>query len=304
MTTDDLYLGCRRQSSRRLSTMARRIESHTELTFDDLILPAPNKRQLEEVRHRIRLRSRVYAGLGFEKRLSLGKGLIALFTGSTGTGKTMAAELLAQEQQVDLYKVDLSAVVSKYVGETEKNLSQVFAEAEDANAIIFFDEADALFGRRGEVKEARDRWANFEVNYLLQRIEEYAGVVIMASNLRQNIDEAFLRRIHVIVDFPFPDAESRFHILQGLFPAGINRPPDEEIRLVAERFNLAGGNLKNIVIDAAFRALAEVTGETPPTITLRHLIVSTAREYQKLSKPIKQGEFSQQFYAWVEEDIL
>jgi SpoVK/Ycf46/Vps4 family AAA+-type ATPase len=284
-------------------TMARRIEPRTSLIFDDLILPGPNKRQLEELRLRVRNRSRVYTGLGFEQRLSLGKGLIALFTGSSGTGKTMAAELLACEQGVDLYKVDLSAVVSKYVGETEKNLSQVFAEAEDANAIIFFDEADALFGKRGEVKEARDRWANIEINYLLQRIEEYVGVVIMASNLRQNIDEAFLRRIHVIVDFPFPDALARLQIWKGLFPQGLAYPPDQELRILADRFNLSGGSLKNIAIDAGFRALAESLRERP-AITLRHLVASTGREYQKLGKPITRSEFGEKFYNWVEEDIL
>jgi len=303
LTTDDLYEGCRRQSGRRLISFARRIEPRTELTFDDLILPGPNKRQLQELRARIRHHSRVYSGLGFERRLSLGKGLIALFTGSSGTGKTMAAELLAREQGVDLYKVDLSAVVSKYVGETEKNLSQVFAEAEDANAIIFFDEADALFGKRGEVKDARDRWANMEINYLLQRIEEYAGVVILASNLRQNIDEAFMRRIHVIVEFPFPDAEARFRIWRSMFPPGIHRPPDADLQALAERFRLSGGSIKNIVIDAAFRALADA-GEEMPTITLRHLVAATAREYQKLGKPITKGEFGEAFYAWVEQDIL
>jgi len=150
---------------------------------------------LFELRERIRNRNRIQSGLGFDRRRSIGRGLIAMFTGSSGTGKTMAAELLASEHKVDLYKIDLSSVISKYVGETEKNLSRVFEQAEDANAILFFDEADALFGKRGEVKEAKDRWANIEVNYLLQRIEEYAGVVILASNLRQNIDEAFLRQL-------------------------------------------------------------------------------------------------------------
>jgi AAA+ superfamily predicted ATPase len=303
LTLDDLYEGCRRQSGRRLITFARRIEPRTEMTFDNLVLPASNQRQLQELRARIRHRSRVYSGLGFERRLTLGKGLIAMFTGSSGTGKTMAAELLAREQGVDLYKVDLSAVVSKYVGETEKNLSKVFAEAEDANAIIFFDEADALFGKRGEVKEARDRWANIEINYLLQRVEEYAGVVILASNLRQNIDEAFMRRIHVIVEFPFPDAEARFRIWRGMFPSGVHRPPDADIQALAERFRLTGGSIKNIVIDAAFRALADAKGEMP-TITLRHLVVATAREYQKLGKPITKGEFGKESYEWVGEDIL
>jgi SpoVK/Ycf46/Vps4 family AAA+-type ATPase len=215
----------------------------------------------------------------------------------------MAAELLAREQGVDLYKVDLSAVVSKYVGETEKNLSRVFAEAEDANAIIFFDEADALFGKRGEVKEAQDRWANMEVNYLLQRVEEYAGVVILASNLRQNIDDAFMRRIHVIVEFPFPAADARFRILTGLFPPGLPRPADDELMLLTDRFKLAGGSLKNIVLDAAFRALTEKNGG-PPTITSRHLAAGVAREYQKLGKPITRSEFGDDYFNFVDEDIL
>ena len=303
ITGEGLHEGCRRQSGRRLATMARRIEPRTELTFDDLVILETSKRQLDELRQRIRLRGKVYTGMGFEQRLSLGKGLIALFTGSSGTGKTMAGELLAREQGVDLYKVDLSAVVSKYVGETEKNLSRVFAEAEDANAIIFFDEADALFGKRGEVKEAQDRWANMEVNYLLQRVEEYAGVVILTSNLRQNIDEAFMRRIHVIVEFPFPDADARLRILSGMFPSNVRRPPDDDLRQLAEKFKLSGGSFKNIVVDAAFRALAGAKDESPE-ITLRHLAIATAREYQKLGKPLTKSEFGKTFYAWVEEDIL
>lgn len=298
---NDLYEGCRRQSYRQLVTFARRIEPRTELTFADLIMPEPNRRQLLELRARIRHRSQVYTELGFECRLSLGKGLIALFTGSSGTGKTMAAELLAREQGVDLYKVDLSAVVSKYVGETEKNLSRVFAEAEDANAIIFFDEADALFGKRGEVKEAQDRWANMEVNYLLQRVEEYAGVVILASNLRQNIDEAFMRRIHVIVEFPFPEASARLRILRGLFPKGLGHPVDDELQSISDRFKLSGGSLKNIVLDAAFRALSENGHQQQPDLSLRHIVLGTAREYQKLGKPITRSEFGDDFFKWVEE---
>ncbi|MCG8353896.1 MAG: AAA family ATPase [Chloroflexales bacterium] len=303
LTPDDLYEGCRRQTGQRLINMARLIEPRTDLTFDDLILPKPNKRQLDELRRRIRYRSQLYSGLGFERRLSLGKGLITLFTGSSGTGKTMAAELLAREQGVDLYKIDLSAVVSKYVGETEKNLNRVFAEAEDANAILFFDEADALFGKRGEVKEARDKWANMETNFLLQRVEEYTGVVILASNLRQNFDEAFMRRIHVIVEFPFPEPEARLRIWQGMFPPGIQRPADDDLATLAAQFRLAGGSIKNIVVDAAFRALAEADGAAP-NVTMRHLIAGTVREYQKLGKPITKGEFSPTFYAWVEQDAL
>jgi hypothetical protein len=312
LQVDDLHEACRRQSSRRLITFARRIELRTDwkpsddADFDRLILPEANKCQLVEMWQRIRFRSQVYAGLGFERRLTLGRGLIALFTGSSGTGKTMATELLARKGSVDLYKVDLSAVVSKYVGETEKNLSRVFAEAEDSNAIIFFDEADALFGKRGEIKEARDRWANIEVNYLLQRVEEYAGVVILATNLRQNIDEAFLRRVHVVVEFPFPEADARRQIWLGMFPDDVDHPDEHTIGILAERFRLAGGSIRNIVIDAAFRALADADRlkQEPAQITLRHLVLGTAREYQKMGKPLTKGEFGEDFYPWVKEIIL
>jgi SpoVK/Ycf46/Vps4 family AAA+-type ATPase len=280
----------------------RRIEPRLGLSFADLVLPTPNQRQLQELRTRIRSISQV-AAAGFEARMTLGKGLIGLFTGSSGTGKTMAAELLAREQGVDLFKVDLSSVVSKWVGETEKNLASVFAEAEAANAIIFFDEADALFGKRGEVRQSQDRWANMEINYLLQRVEEYAGVVILATNLRQNIDEAFLRRIHVIVEFPAPDSAARLRILQGLFPPGIKRPGDAELSIVAEQFRISGGSLKNIVLDAAFRAFDEA-GSGAPSIELRHLIVATGREYQKLGRPMTRSEFGDDLYPYLEQYVL
>jgi len=306
LTLDDLFEGCRRQSSRHLNTFAQRVAPGTDLTFENLILPQANRRQLEELRERIGNRGRVYTDLGFERRLSLGKGIIALFTGSSGTGKTLAATLIASEQRVDLYKVDLSAVVSKYIGETEKNLNRVFAEAEDTNAIIFFDEADALFGKRGKVEEARDRWANIEVNYLLQRLEQYEGVVILATNLRQNMDDAFLRRIHVTVDFPFPDAGARGSIWRGMFPRGIEPPPSEQIDGLSARFPLSGGSIRNIVLDATFRALAR-QGAHPDrktVVTLRDLVLGTAREYQKQGKPLTAGEFGEEFYEWIEEDIL
>ncbi|MBS1789196.1 MAG: ATP-binding protein [Acidobacteria bacterium] len=303
LTVEDLYEGCRRQSNRRLIAFAKRVEPRTNLSFDDLVLPAANKRQLEELRARIACQKQLLGESGFERRLSLGKGLIVMFTGSSGTGKTMAAELLAREQGVDLYKIDLSAVVSKYVGETEKNLSRVFSEAEDCNAMIFFDEADAIFGKRGKVEEAKDRWANIEINFLLQRVEEYSGVVILASNLRQNIDEGFLRRIHVIVEFPFPESKARFNIWRGMFPAEIARPTDEELRAMADIFRLPGGSIRNIVVDAAARALGEANGHRP-AISLRHLALSTAREYQKLGKPITKGEFGMKFFDWIQEEIL
>ena len=296
ITPADLFEGCRLQSGRRLLKFGRRVAPRAGLDFTTLVLPARNLRQLEELRKRIRHRGMVYGGIGLEQRLSLGKGLIVLFTGSSGTGKTMAAELLAQEQGVDLYRIDLSAVISKYIGETEKNLSKVFTEAEDANAIIFFDECDALFGKRAEVKEARDRWANIEINFLLQKIEEYAGVVILASNLRQNIDEAFVRRLHAVVEFPYPDAEARFRIWCGMFPSGIERPADEAIRDLAHRFRLSGGNIKNILIDAAARAIDDRGEGEKPALQLHHLVLATAREYQKLGRPITQKEFGNHYF--------
>lgn len=320
VTLDDLREGCRREAGRRLPRFARRVLPREPLSFGDLVLPASNKRQVEELRARVRHAGRVHEGLGVEARLSLGKGLIALFTGASGTGKTMAAELLAREQGVDLYKVDLSAVVSKYVGETEKHLNVLFDEAADANAVLLFDECDALFGKRGEVKEAQDRWANMEVNYLLQRVEEYSGVVILTSNLRQNIDDAFLRRIHVIIDFPFPDAEGRARILAGLFPPGLEIPPEPELRRLAEQFHLAGGHWRNIVVDAVFRAVADAgegggdrtwrgvgddgRGGARPVVTARHLSAAVAREFQKQGRPITVSDFGAEWHGWVKEDVL
>ncbi len=304
LTADDLYDGCRRQSSRTLAAFATRVEPRAGRGFDDLVLPQANKKQLLELRERIANRNRVYSGLGFDRRLTLGRGLVAMFSGSSGTGKTMAAELLASDQRVDLYKIDLSAVISKYVGETEKNLSRLFEQAEDANAILFFDEADALFGKRGEVKEAKDRWANIEVNYLLQRVEEYAGVVILASNLRQNIDEAFMRRINVVVEFPAPDADARLSIWKGMFPSGIMPPDEDRLRDLAQRFRISGGSIRNAVLDGAFRALAANGHGSTLAVSARHLVLGVAREYQKLGKPITRGEFDNTYYAWVEEDLL
>jgi hypothetical protein len=298
----DLFEGCRRQSGRRLVAFARRVEPRTELGFDDLVLPDPNRRQLEELRARIGLRGQVYTELGFDRRLSLGRGVVAMFTGGSGTGKTMAAELLAREQGADLYKVDLSAVASKYVGETEKNLDHVFADAEQSNAMLFFDEADALFAKRGEVREARDRWANVEMAFLLQRVEEFRGVVVLASNLRQNIDAAFLRRLHAIVDFPAPDAAARLRIWHGMFPEGLRHPDDDQLAELAARFPLSGGSIKNIVLDAAFRAMR--ADPTTAAVSVRDLVVSAGREYQKLGLPVVPGEFGQPFYGWVERELL
>jgi SpoVK/Ycf46/Vps4 family AAA+-type ATPase len=243
------------------------------------VLPADQLAQLKEICSQVKYRQIVYQTWGFDRKLSLGKGIIALFSGPPGTGKTMAAEVIARDLQLDLYKIDLSQLVSKYIGETEKNLDRIFTAAETANAILFFDEADALFGKRSEVKDAHDRYANIEIGYLLQKIEEYEGLAILATNLRQNLDEAFIRRLNFIVDFPFPDEEHRQQILRVLIPIEAPIADDIDFSLLAHEIKLAGGNLKNIVLAAAFYA-----AESGPTIQMYHFIQAAKREHQKLGR--------------------
>ena len=242
MTIEDLYDGCRAQSNQKLTALAKRIKPKYRL--DDLILPKEKKEQLEEVKKYIKNKGVVYHDWGFDDKLSLGKGLNILFSGTSGTGKTMAAEVIALELGLDLYKIDLSMVVSKYIGETEKNLNRIFKEAEQSNAILFFDEADALFGKRSEVRDSHDRYANIEISYLLQKIEENEGIVILATNLSQNIDDAFMRRMHFNVEFPFPEEEYRYKIWRGLIPKEAPVSEDIEFEFLAKRFKLAGGILR------------------------------------------------------------
>ena len=221
----------------------------------------------------------VFNRWGFERKLAHGKGISVLFSGPPGTGKTMAAQVLAHDLALDLYKIDLSRVVSKYIGETEKNLSRIFDEAEHSNAILFFDEADALFGKRTEISDAHDRYANLETSFLLQKMEEYEGIVILASNLRENMDNAFLRRIRFIVEFPFPDAASRLKIWKKHFPAEAPVSEGVDYDLLAERIQVAGGNIKNIVLNAAFFA-----AENGGMIGMEHILQGTRREYEKIGK--------------------
>jgi SpoVK/Ycf46/Vps4 family AAA+-type ATPase len=232
----------------------------------------------------------VYDRWGFGKKLSLGKGLIALFSGPSGTGKTLSAEILARELGLDLYRIDLSCVVSKYIGETEKNLSRMFAEAQESNAILFFDEADALFGKRSEVKDAHDRYANIEINYLLQRVEEFEGVIILASNLSKNIDAAFVRRLSFMVEFPFPDEGHRLRIWRGIFPRQAPVAEDLDFAFLACKFRIAGGNIKNVALAAAFQA-----AEAGQAISMVHLVAALKREYQKLGKVCEKADFEQYY---------
>jgi ATP-dependent 26S proteasome regulatory subunit len=279
---EECFAAARAQSGHALGTLARKIEP--VYTWDDIVLPTDSLTQLREICAWVANRQHVLGEWGFGRKLSLGKGVNALFAGPTGTGKTMAAELIANELGLDLYKIDLSSVVSKYIGETEQNLDRIFTAAENANAILFFDEADALFGKRSEVRDSHDRYANIEIAYLLQKMEQYEGIAILATNLRQNMDEAFIRRLQFIVEFPFPDESHRYHIWQRHFPP--EAPQEEGIDCTfLARLRLAGGNIKNIVLSAAFLAAAD-----GGRIGMEHLMQATRREYQKLGKPLSAAE--------------
>lgn len=282
--TEDLRTAARLHSNRKLASLAQKIVPRYR--WNDIVLPLGRLRQLQDIFDAAKCSPVVYGAWGFGEKLSLGKGLSVLFSGPSGTGKTMAAEILAGSLGLDLYKIDLSSLVSKYIGETEKNLARVFAEAETANAILFFDEADALFGKRSEVRDAHDRYANIEISYLLQRMEAYEGLVILATNLSKNMDEAFIRRLHFVVEFPFPSAADRRRIWDGVWPANTPRCPDLDLDLIARRFEFTGGNIKNIALAAAFMAAAD-----GGTIGLDHLLRATQREYQKLGKVVVGEEF-------------
>jgi SpoVK/Ycf46/Vps4 family AAA+-type ATPase len=284
VTMNDLHEGCKAQSNQKLSALARKIESRYK--WEDIILPDDKTEQLKEIKSHIKNRGLVYNDWGFEKKLSLGRGLNALFLGPSGTGKTMAAEVMASELGLDLYKIDLSAMISKYIGETEKNLSKIFKEAEQNNAILFFDEADALFGKRSEVRDSHDRYANVEISYLLQKIEEHDGVVIMASNLSTNIDDAFIRRMHFTVEFPFPDEGYRLKIWKSLIPERAPMAKDIDFDFMARKFSISGGNIKNIMVNAAFLA-----ADDSKVIKMEHIVAATKREYQKMKKVCSQSDF-------------
>jgi SpoVK/Ycf46/Vps4 family AAA+-type ATPase len=221
----------------------------------------------------------VWEAWGFAAKVSLGKGLTALFSGLPGTGKTMAAEVIAAELQQDLYKIDLSQMVSKFIGETEKNLNRVFTAATHSNAILLFDEADALFGKRSQVQDAHDRYANIETSYLLQKMEEYEGVAILTTNLRSNLDEAFVRRLRFIVEFPLPTVAERQRIWQQVWSAGVPLSPELDWAALAEQYELVGANIRNVAVRAAFLAAGE-----GGVVEMRHVVRAVRREYQKMGK--------------------
>lgn len=284
---DDLFAAARTSSQSRLDALATKIVPRYSWT--DLILPADQVDMLQELVATVRGRAKVLEEWGVGKKLAASAGVSALFAGPPGTGKTMAAEVIAKALGYDLYKIDLSTIVSKYIGETEKNLERIFTEASSSNAILFFDEADALFGKRSEVKDAHDRFANIEISYLLQRMERYDGVAILATNLRAHLDDAFTRRLQFIVAFPFPQRGERYLIWKSLFPSGVPRSDDldGEFKRLAERFELTGANIRNILYSAA--NLAASNGQM---VTKEHLRHGVRRELQKMGKTVGTGDFS------------
>jgi SpoVK/Ycf46/Vps4 family AAA+-type ATPase len=276
-----LWTFCRRRLLSALDGLAQRIDAN--LTWDDLVLPEPQKETLRSIAAQLRQRATVYDQWGFAAKSQRGLGLGALFYGPSGVGKTMAAEVLASELQLDLYHIDLSRVVSKYIGETEKNLGRVFDAAEENGAILLFDEADSLFGARSEVKDSHDRYANIEVSYLLQRMEAYRGLAILTTNMRAALDPAFLRRLRFTVAFPFPDAEQRAEIWRHVFPKDAPTKGLQPERLAELR--IPGGNIRNIALNAAF--LAADAGEP---VQMSHLLAAARTEYAKMDRRLTPAE--------------
>lgn len=290
VTVAHLHAGARSRNAAGLERLARRIEPGME--WDDLVLPPDRLGQLHELVARARHRDLVLDVWGMG-RAAKGRGLAGLFVGESGTGKTLSAEIIAGALGLDLYVIDLSTVIDKYVGETEKNLERIFTEADRVNGVLLFDEADAIFGKRSEVRDAHDRYANVEVAYLLQRIERFDGVALLTTNLRSNVDEAFTRRLDVIIDFPFPDDDDRARLWDLNIQRGVPLAGNLDVAFLAHAFRLSGGNIRNIVFTAAYMA-AEHGGR----LTMEHLIRATQREYRKMGRLCVPEEFGP-YYALI-----
>jgi len=282
-TTDELHDACRVQSNQTPGVLAQKILP--KYTWGDIVLGKEQTTQLREILNYVKYRQIVYGKWGFDQEIGVGKGVNILFSGPSGTGKTMAAGILAREMEMDLFKIDLSSLVRKYAGETEKNLSRIFQEARHSDSILFFDEADALFGKRPQV-EGGNEGANIEIASVLQRMDEYLGIVILATNLRNNIDDALTRRMHAIIDFPFPEEDHRRRIFEGIFPRQAPLSPDIDYAFLARQFKLTGGNIKNVALHAAFLA-----AEDGKVIGMPELVRATRREFQKMGRPCIKADF-------------
>jgi len=279
---DTLWDACRAAARPRLDRSAQRIDVKTH--WDDIVLPAEPLDQLHQLCAQVRCRACVYEDWGFAGKMNRGLGISALFEGASGVGKTMAAEVIAHDLRLDLYRIDLSAIVSKYIGETEANLRNVFDAAEDGAAVLFFDECDALFGKRTEVRESHDRFANIQINYLLQRLEAYRGLAILATNMKSALDAAFIRRLRFIVNFPYPESEQRESIWRKAFPAAVPRDRLDYVRL--GRINLAGGSIHAAALHAAFLAAQERS-----RVGMGHVLSAVRAEFMKLGRPVNEAEF-------------
>jgi hypothetical protein len=289
--TNTVIAAARQQTDQRIGKLALKIDSQHD--WHDLVLPPATRARVQGLAAAIRNRHIVYQEWGFARRVTVGTGLKVLFSGVSGTGKTMTAGVIARELGFDLYKVELSGVISKYIGETEKNLDRIFDAVRAANAMLFIDEAEAVLGKRSEVKDAHDRYANIEVAYLLQKLEEHDGVVILASNLKRNIDDAFARRMHYVIEFPLPDEPHRHKLWQGMFPPEVPLGDDVDFAFLAKQFELAGGDIRNVALDAAF--LAAQDGRC---ITMKELVQALARQLAKQGRMPSLAEF-RQFHALV-----
>ena len=276
-----IWSACCKQNRPGLDELAQRIVPVAG--WDDIVLPDLQKQTLFEIAAHVRHRVKVYNDWGFGAKSSRGLGISVLFIGESGTGKTMAAEILANALKLDLYRIDLSQVVNKYIGETEKNLRKVFDAAESGGAVLLFDEADALFGKRSEVRDSHDRYANIEVSYLLQRMEAYQGLAILTTNLKTAMDKAFLRRLRFVVQFPFPDAGQRAKIWSKTFPAETPLEGIDVNRL--SRMNITGGNIRNIALNAAF-----IAAESNGAVKMEHIEKAARYEYAKMEKPLSTSE--------------
>ena len=288
LNSDSLFAAARVHSGQALGQLAVKVK--TIHSWDDLVLPDATLQRIREIAAAIKFRRVVYSDWGFGRQSVAGTGLKTLFAGDSGTGKTMAAGVIAGDLGLELYKIDLSGIVSKYIGETEKNLDRIFCAAACSNAILFFDEADALFGKRSEVKDAHDRYANIEVAYLLQKLEEYEGIVILASNLSTNIDEAFSRRMHYVVDFPMPDEPQRIQLWRKMFPRQVPLGKDVDFPFLARQFAITGGDIRNVTLDAAF--LAAQNGRV---ITMKLVVQALARQMTKQGRVATPTDFKQYY---------
>ena len=283
LQVDDVLAALRLHTSARLADLAYKITPR--YGWQDLVLPDEQTMILREVVAMVRGRHKVLEEWGLGKKLVARAAVTVLFSGEPGTGKTMAAEVLARDLGLDLYKIDLASMVSKYIGETEKNLERIFAEAERSSAILFFDEADALFGKRSGVRDSHDRYANIGVSYLLQRMETYDGITVLATNLRSNLDEAFTRRLQYLVDFPFPEPPERLRIWMALLPIELPLATDVDLEVLAQRYKLSGGNIRNAIVTAAYLAAAQ--GDQ---VTIDHLWHGIRRELQKMARLVQDVE--------------